>query len=505
MLFNAPYTIDSSKDMPTQSSGHTNWRISLRASTVAVPLEGRSMVNRLVLTLLLSALCVSTSLALAADDDIVTQLPAPAEDIAVAQSGQTLVLKLRDQKGLSLYDTKTQKLRLLELPTANFTFGAGGDTALVFLKESNELRSYSLSSLAQVKAKEFTDIINLIDIMRIVMGHSRGDLAFVRIARDTDALSPTTNHLLDVGSLMVIKPKSQQGQFGKNFSYRDIAHYRANGDMSRITEWATSHTPSGIYLYTQTEDGYRLQGNHSSAGHLAIGDDGHIYTGFGNVMDLVSRAEGSFTDPIGSIGQVEGSSLFPGIGGQFFLGLQLDGSLSVYQSGETTAMCLLEPFPDWAPPHPPEKLPRPKQRQKQSPGMLEQWIQSTLTLDKRIVFVPAAGQLIFLSTTNNRLIQRRFDLKDALDKTGQDYLLVLSSPTLRLKAGAQWDYQVAPLAKHGPVTFQLDQSPEGMSISPAGALAWKVPGGIQGRAQVVITVMDSKANVIRHRFTLEFE
>lgn len=69
----------------------------------------------------------------AADD--VTELPAAVEDVAVAGSGRTLVLKLKGRKELTVYESRTQKLRTIPLPTADFTFAAGGDTAIVFLNE----------------------------------------------------------------------------------------------------------------------------------------------------------------------------------------------------------------------------------------------------------------------------------------------------------------------------------------------------------------------------------
>jgi hypothetical protein len=55
------------------------------------------------------------------------------------------------------------------------------------------------------------------------------------------------------------------------------------------------------------------------------------------------------------------------------------------------------------------------------------------------------------------------------------------------------------------VKFELEKSPEGMSLSPQGSLSWKVPGGIEGDAQVVVAITDNKSNVIRHSFIVKFE
>jgi hypothetical protein len=432
----------------------------------------------------------------------ITKLPGPVEDIAVAGSGQILVLKLGGQKGLTVYDAKTHKLATLDLPTTDFVFGAGGDMAVVFLKESNEIRSYSLKTLSQVKAKEFADPII---ILRIVMGHSRGDLGLIRFARGTEELSQTTNQFLDVAALSILKPKGRLYGSGHNSSYRDYVHFRADGHLDRITEWASSHSPSGIGMFIRTEDGYQYRYSHNSAGYLVPGDDGLIYSGYGIIYSVLSEAKQPFNEYFGVAGKVEGMSLLPGLGGLFFLGIDRDGKLNVYQTGQTTPICPIAPFPDWSLPKPEANAGRQIPAGPFPPGQTEEWIRSSVTLDKRIVFAPAAGYILFLPPSNDRIIQRDFDLKDALEWTGKDYLLVLSNPPLRSKSGAKWDYQIRTLAKHGPVKFELETAPEGMSMSAAGDLTWKVPGGIQGKTHVVVAITDKKSSVIRHSFTVTFE
>jgi hypothetical protein len=203
-------------------------------------------------------------------------LPAPLEDVAVADSGRILVLKLRDQKGLTVYDTQIRKLRTIELPTADFTFGAGGNVVVVFLKESFELRSYNLTTLEKIQAKDFVDPVV---VQKITMGHSRENLAFLRVFSEGNSW----NFLLNVTTLKLQRPKERQPyQDHSNSNYQ--AYYRANGDMSRLSEW-TNERP-GTYLYTRSEQGYQLHKGDSGFGHLAMGDDGKMYTGYGHIVDL---------------------------------------------------------------------------------------------------------------------------------------------------------------------------------------------------------------------------
>jgi hypothetical protein len=429
-------------------------------------------------------------------------LPAPLEDVAVAASGRILVLKLRDQNGLSVYNTTTRKLKTIELPTSDFTLGAGGNVAVVFLKKSVELRSYNLTTLELIRSKEFVDPVV---IQRIVMGHSRDDLAYVRLVRTLDDRNDSTsNLLLDVNTLKLQRPANREQSNGHNTSYSDVVHYRANGDISRLTEWSSSSSPSGIYLHTRSGQGYQVQGNHDSAGHLALGDDGKIYTGYGQIMDL-SEGNTRRGDPITALTEIAGQSLFPGIGigGRFFLALKSDGSIAVYQSGVTVPLSPLEAFPQWA-------LPMNQREDKVPdlnlpPGRLEKHGDGLVTLDRRIVFAPAAGHIIFLPHSNDRLVHRKFDLKAVLDATEKDYLLAVTTPALRTKSGSKWSYQIETLQKHGPVEFKLEKAPEGMSLSPRGQLTWKIPSGIQGTAEVTVVISDSKANSISHSFTIAFE
>jgi hypothetical protein len=429
-------------------------------------------------------------------------LPAPLEDVAVAASGRILVLKLREQKGLTIYDTRIRKLKTIELPTSDFTLGAGGNVAVVFLKKSVELRAYNLTTLELIRSKEFVDPVV---IQRIVMGHSRDDLAYVRLARILeDRNDSTSNLLLDVTTMKLQRPVNREHSNGHNTSYSDVVHYRANGDINRLTEWSSSDSPRGIYLLTRFGQGYQVQGNSESTGHLALGDDGKIYTGYGQVMDL-SEGNTRRGESITALTEIAGQSLFPGIGigGRFFLGLKSDGSIFVYQSGVTAPLSPLEAFPQWA-------LPMNQREDKVPdlnlpPGRLEKHGDGLVTLDRRIVFAPAAGHIIFLPHSNDRLIHRKFDLKAVLDATEKHYLLAVTTPALRTKSGSKWSYQIETLEKHGPVEFKLEKAPEGMSLSPKGQLTWKIPSGIQGTAEVTVVITDSKSYSISHSFTIAFE
>jgi hypothetical protein len=116
----------------------------------------------------------------AADDDTVTKLPAKCEECQVAGGGRYLVMKLKGTRALNVYDATTQKLSTLDISEDDIVYAAGGDTVVVYLKDASEIQTWSLTTGKMVKSKGFVDRPI---ILAIVMGHSRGDLAMIRMGR----------------------------------------------------------------------------------------------------------------------------------------------------------------------------------------------------------------------------------------------------------------------------------------------------------------------------------
>ena len=97
---------------------------------------------------------------------------------------------------------------------------------------------------------------------------------------------------------------------------------------------------------------------------------------------------------------------------------------------------------------------------------------------------------------------RHFDPEEELQRSGKDYLVVMSRPPHAVAVGQTLEYQVAVKANNDKVEYRLDSGPEGMTISPSGLLRWEVktPPPI-GIAQVNISVTGGDQTV-RQNFTL---
>ena len=125
--------------------------------------------------------------------------------------------------------------------------------------------------------------------------------------------------------------------------------------------------------------------------------------------------------------------------------------------------------------------------------------------DKRIYLVPAARAIAVLPANNASVVVRRFDLDEALEKSGADYLLVVSSPPRTTAAGQTFVYQLDARSRRGQVSFSLDSGPAGMTISKSGLLRWPVPATADGAASVIVSVGDASGQTAYHTFQVAVE
>jgi len=469
---------------------------------------------RLSPRVLLCAVALASAAPLrAADDEITTKLPAKCDECQVAGAGQYLVMKLKSTRGLTVYDAKTQKLSTLELPDEDFIFAAGGDTAFVYLKESNELQTWRLSTAKQLKVKGFADKPN---VQGLLMGHSRGDLALIRMGRNPNTGGFGNDNMVDTTEIKMspIKYAFAGGAGGRQW---DQSQLRSNGDMTRLADWASMPQPNTVAILSKTADGYQYAAAYGMPANMIPGDDGRIYTTMGNTVEPNPDYNPNFGGtPFKMSTAIKGKTLVPAIGGQFVLGVTREGGLTLYAARSTDAIAPLGDFPGWDPPKPeggvrpggftgitgPDGIP--VRTEDLGPGAQNDG-KNPLSLDRRICFAPGMDHIVFLPHANDKVVQRKFDLKATLDAGGEEYLMVVSVPTLRAKAGTAWDYQLKTVAKSGPVKYDLPKAPDGMTVAADGKIAWTPPKGVIGRAPVEIRGTDAKGKIVRQTFEISFE
>jgi hypothetical protein len=130
---------------------------------------------------------------------------------------------------------------------------------------------------------------------------------------------------------------------------------------------------------------------------------------------------------------------------------------------------------------------------------------SNLPWEKRIYYFPRAGLLVTLGAEQDRLILRRVKLVDELEKSGADYLVVLSQPPAA-KAGALFSYKLDIRAKKGGVKVDLDSGPDGLSVTPDGQVRWQVPATFEvPEVSVVVTIRDASGQEVFHTFPVKVQ
>jgi hypothetical protein len=380
----------------------------------------------------------------------------------------------------------------------------------VYLREANELQSWRISTGKMVKAKGFADKPN---IQTMLMGHSRGDLALLRMGRNPGFGGFGQDNLVDTTEIKLspVKYTFAGGGGARNWEQSQL---RANGDMSRLADWASIQHPNTVAVLIKTDTGYQYTSTYGIPANLIPGDDGRVYTTMGNTIEPNPDYNPMFGgSPFKTSAAIKGKTLVPSIGGQFVLAVTREGGLTLYAARSTDAIAPLGDFPGWDPVKPdvrpgfggfigPDGIQiRPDDL---GPGAIGDG-KNALSLDRRLCFAPGMDHIVFLPHSNDKVVQRKFDLKATLDASGEDYLLVVSVPQLRGKAGTAWNYQLKTVAKNGPVKYELPKAPEGMTVSAEGKLTWTPPKGVIGRAPVEVRGTDAKGKIVRQTFEITFE
>ncbi|MBV9125139.1 MAG: hypothetical protein JO112_17425, partial [Planctomycetes bacterium] len=123
--------------------------------------------------------------------------------------------------------------------------------------------------------------------------------------------------------------------------------------------------------------------------------------------------------------------------------------------------------------------------------------------EPRVHYLPSAGVLVNLPESNDRVVVRPLNLAEALQQSGQDFLVVLSRPDSPVQPGTTFTYRMEVRSKAGGLHYTLEAGPEGMTVSDAGVVRWQVPDHLESQtARVIITVRSSSGKEMQHAFDL---
>ncbi len=127
---------------------------------------------------------------------------------------------------------------------------------------------------------------------------------------------------------------------------------------------------------------------------------------------------------------------------------------------------------------------------------------ATLAWEKRILYYPRAGLLVTLGPKLDQIVLRKVRLSEQLEKSGGDFLVVLSQPPIA-RVGKAFSYKLDVHSKNSGLTVKLESRPAGLRIAPDGQITWRVPDSFKkSEVDVVVTIRDASGTEMFHTITL---
>jgi hypothetical protein len=407
---------------------------------------------------------------------ITRNLPATCDQLVVGGGGRFLLLNLPSQRKIAMFDANEAKIvHYFPVGGDNVKYAAGLEKLVMVFPDTKIIQRWNLLT----KEREVTATIDAGGITNVLMGSaSRGPVV---VASGSGPFGGGCT-LLDLHTL---KPRlaPQQGNPGGR-SMSESARISADGTV--IACWGPNVSPSGLQTYHITAGGLKGYYEHISPGHLVPSPDGKI----------IYTSRGMFTNETKPLGvntksrDGMGPWCIPAVEGDYYLSVNVNNlpgqkqqqhAVSVHLQGEERALITLPNIP--------------------VPKDINPWGREQFGNDKRLLFIPDAKMIVTVPETNDRLFIHRFDVEEAMDKAGIDYLYATSRAPERAARGKDYVYQITTRSKKGGVNYKLESGPDGMRITKAGVIHWKVPADQPaGDTSVIVTIADRSGQEIFHTF-----
>jgi hypothetical protein len=260
-------------------------------------------------------------------------------------------------------------------------------------------------------------------------------------------------------------------------------YVRASADGKVFGLWNPQTSPSGIGTLAIAGKEVRGTYAHDSAGHVTPDADGKV----------IHTASGLWSPEAKRLSKTKDDTYYlPAVQAGYYLSIRKGDPLN-RRNGAKSALSLFLAGTD----EPLATLP-----QIELPSGINSWDREPFGFDQHILFIPDAKLFVIVPETNDKLVLYRYDIVDALEQSGVDYLLVTSPAPRTAKANAEFTYQVRAKSKKGGVKYRLDAAPEGMTISPEGQIKWMVPLKPKKDNEVIVNINDASGQERFHSFTL---
>jgi hypothetical protein len=387
-------------------------------------------------------------------------------------------LHLPRERKLAIFDVNEAKItKYLPVAEDDVKFAAGRDKLVVYLPTANVFQRWNLNTME----KEATISSPAKGTAKaVVMGSASAGPLVVAADDGLQFFDPVTFKETGDGVL------DQRGQKA-NVGVGAAAELRISADGSLITLWNTEGSPMGFTTLVRQGATYRHRYEHVTLGWLLPSPDGRI----------VYTTEGTYSPEGKAIGKKENNGnrivwYLPALHGPYYLSLWDNGTKDPGQ-GRINLFLHLEG----------DQRPLVAVPQINEVDGLRDWQTGRAQLfDQHVLLIPDAQLLVVIPASKDKLLLRRVNVDQLLEKADVDYLYVQSQPVRRAEKGATYSYAVVVRSKKGGVKMKLESGPAGMKLAD-GKLTWAVPADFaDAEADVILSVGDAGGQEIFHTFKI---
>ena len=444
---------------------------------------------------------------------LVRPLEGTISDVVAGGGGRYLLVLLKAERKLAVFDlSAVEVVKTIPLSSSNALIAGGASKFLVAYPDEKRLERWDLATLAQEGDSHPLPFVG--QLKQVVMGSdSNGPVLafwFTGADRPTSITSQPRFSFIDLGTLTIQKI----GSFtvGKYWLIREKDALSASGGSFMLAPFLGTQYPvalsassgGGVFgvwelpseFHTLTVHGSRVHSDTESmhVGHLAPGPDGRsMFTAIGRRRQL--------DEPI-EVVLVPGTNLLPNVTIP-----STDPTLYLSISGLPTDVAGTEPLGNRdSPASRPGTVTASVHTTSDGARLFTvygldeisvaakklDWLRDNLSTEKRFHLVPAAGLLITIPPQNDRLVLRRLNVDEALERSGTSPIFVDSPLTVTATAGRKLEHQISARSRKGGITYSLAKGPDGLSVADDGKLTWLVPKAAKDKElSVVVTVGDA--------------
>ncbi len=409
------------------------------------------------------------------------KLPAPVDRVIVGGGGKYLLCHLKALGKLAILDVETSRIATY-LPVGDADQFAAGQNNVVIVRSSQQLiQRYALGGKFQRELSIASPVQGTIATM--VMGAASEGPVFLRLS-GRNQFGQDEAALLDLQTLQPLDLK-----FVNNNHDFDSARVWAAADGQTFGFERSGISPSGLTTLKLQGKQATFRYEHKSVGHVIPSTDGAVlFTADGmydanlQLMEDTRRSDSLYlptAHPAFYLGITQAAE-------RDFNGGNQDRTsvISIYSMADRRKLLSLPSLSEMQDVQPDPYSPE-------------------LNILERLYALPAQKRLVTIPKLRDRIIIRRLDVVDALQRADIDYLYVASLPIKHAQRSARYTYPICVESRRGNVQFSLDSGPEGMEVSPMGVITWTVPQDYAERETgVIVTVRDASGQQVFHAYRI---